>query len=347
MSTRVCAVLVFLAVAPCSGRLMAPGAGTMQAANNLFLDNTALDKEMKHLAGILGVSNGTAKDPEPQAMTVEHASFTCKKLFAYKDSREVCLRLQPLLCGKDCNAMFPAGANASECVDVQKTICAIQKHSKEPEPVKLPGHSAPETVLTFCNAYPTLAVISIQHDKYYALKDPEPFLPEIKYLECKQAMIPAGEALNIFLGDFPAAKHVAGSDNAIIMIGQYKLGELKMGLTVYSFEDEGYLRPVICNGFPQATLDTEVAGKDWHPFVHAQHPKSLKYLECEKLNLDHADSQKDPEALEFSVDGHVVGHVPVSPVHTLYVVGTKRDKEKTIDFKEYSFDHGTLRETTE
>lgn len=342
----------------CSGRLLAPGAGVNTTVNNHFLDRTDLDKEMKHLASVLGADkkvNATAPakralkaaKPAQQAMTVEYSPFTCKKLFAYADSRDVCVRLQPLLCGKECEKILPAGGEVGKCADVQKTVCAIQKHSKASAPVELPGHAASGNILTFCNAYPTQAVISIQHDKYYALEDPEPFLPGLKYLECKQALIPTGEGVNIFLGNFPAAKHVAGSSSAIIMIGQYKLGELKMGVTVYSFKDEGYRRPVVCNAYPEDKLGTAVAGRDWHPYVNAKHPRSLKYMECEKLGLDHADSQKDPESIEFSVDGKVKGHALISPVHTLYVVGSKGDEEKTLEFKEYHFEHGSIREAKE
>jgi len=150
--------------------------------------------------------------------------------------------------------------------------------------------------------------------------------------------------VNIYLGSHPATKHVVGSDNNILMIGQYALGELKVGLTVYAFEDEGYKRPVLCNAYPHSSLVTKVAGRDWHPFVHASHPRSLKYLECEKLALDHADSLREPEAIECSLNGTVKGHVDISPVESLYIMGAdNKDKDGSLVFKEYNFDHAGIR----
>merc|ERR1719238_672015 len=86
------------------------------------------------------------------------------------------------------------------------------------------------------------------------------------------------------------AKHVAGSDNSIVMLGQYNIGELSMGISVHSFKDEGYKRPILCSAYPAPQLDVGVAARDWHPFSDAHHRRSIGYMECEKLLLDHADS---------------------------------------------------------
>merc|ERR1719389_1143497 len=110
-------------------------------------------------------------------------------------------------------------------------------------------------------------------------------MKSLEYMNCAQAKIPAGTKVNVYLGSFPMTKFTVGSKNAIVMLGQYNLGEAEIGLQFFTFQDEGYSRPILCSGYPATDLDVGVVGRKWHPFSDAKHAKTIGYMECEKLNL--------------------------------------------------------------
>jgi len=193
MKAAVCCIA--LLSASCSGLLLSAPKGNVSVAkapHGQFMDRTALGAQVHQLAEVLGAVAKVA-DPVPQPSTVPYSPHTCKTLFAYEETRDACFRLQPLLCGKNCSAILPNGTNVTGCVDTQKEICQIEKFAPAPKHANFTtANGTANHSTTFCHAYPTLVEISIQHDKYFAVPDPEPFLKGLKYLECRQAKSPRG-----------------------------------------------------------------------------------------------------------------------------------------------------------
>lgn len=309
-----------------------------------FMDNTTLSAQVSALfhkieadmnkTGQGAIVGARLRKPVPQEATVPYTPRTCRNLFAYKDNRDVCMRLQKVLCGKDCAKLVENATD--ECAGVQEKICFVPKQNLTSD-AKVVVEAGGNATMTFCNAYVSYSShMSLQHDKFYAIPDPEPFVQNLKYLDCQQASIPVGEKVNIYIGNHSMATYHVGSDNAIVMIGQMTLGESEVGIRSFTFEDEGYKRPILCSAYPSTQLEVKVGGRSWHPFSDAKHPTSIGYMECEKLALDHADSVFHPETLDFyETDSHT-GEAEISPVKSLYVIGA--EDSKALIPKAYEFD---------
>lgn len=311
-------------------------------------DSTALKAQVRALLnGVVKLGSDVAqkcegdaagKKPVPKPETAPYSPRTCRNLFPFQDDRELCMKLQKAICTKGCGCLFSGNETVTtQCEDLKKTLCDV--------PVLAPASNATvvengsNATMTFCNAYLSNQPISIQHDKHYALPDPPPFVSKLGYLDCAQAKIPAGEKVNVYLGSMPMTKHVVGSEGALVVLGQYNVGELEMAISIKTFEDEGYKRPIICSAYPTSQMHVGVVGRKWHPFSDAGHPTSLAYMECQKLALDHADSVFQPETLEF-FDGEThKGDVEIDPVKTLYLIGAPENADKDLLFKAYNYDH--------
>lgn len=279
-----------------------------------------------------------AKKPLPKPKTSPYSLRTCRNLFAYKDDRDLCFKLQKKVCttGCECALNSTDAKRLENCTSLKDKLCAVPKLVVNNSAAVVVENGS-NTTLTFCNAYVSVSKISIQQDKYYALPDPSPFIKNLSYMECAQAKIPAGTKVNVYLGNFPMSKFAVGSKNAIVMLGQYNLGEAELGLQFFTFKDQGYKRPIICSAYPAPKLDVSVVGRNWRPFSDAYHASTIGYMECEKLNLDHADSVYHPESLEF-FDGKMhKGDVEISPTKLLWLIGGGTKKEDELKFKGFDF----------
>lgn len=280
--------------------------------------------------------------PEPQPETARYSARTCRNLFAYKDTRDLCMKLQKVICGRNISMLIHNNTNATQMGNfsvIQQRLCVVPVMNISSSPVKVENGS--NTTTTFCNAYVSNSAISIQHDKYYAVADPKPFVEHLKYLQCAQSQIPAGTRVTIYLGHHSMAKYVVGSENAIVMLGQYTLGEMEMGIKPATFKNEGYGRPILCSAFPTPHLAVEIYQRNWHVFSDAEHPKAIGYMECEKLALDHADSVHHPEILDFYDGEAYKGELEVAPTQTLFVIGALSPNKTSAEmqYTSYGFDN--------
>lgn len=330
-------LLLACAASPVVVALRAGNATTAVRAITAVQDDATLTAEVDEILSKIESaakegSSSYLRKPEPEPSTVPYSPVTCRNLFAYKDNRDVCLRLQKVLCGRNCTRILDLENATEECQQGQEKLCFVPTQNLSSSPVKVEAGS--NATLTFCNAYISMASsMSLQHDKYYAVPDPKPFVSNLKYTECQQASIPVGEKVNIYIGNHSMASYAVGSDNAVVMIGQYNIGESEVGIHSFTFEDEGYKRPILCSAYPSTELEVKVGGRTWHPFADAKHPTSIGYLECEKLALDHADSLVHHEILDFYTSDKHTGEVEISPMKSLYVIGsTEKEEVMSKDF---------------
>lgn len=336
-----------------SGRLQNStrnSSGSLAAGGSLGAQVQALLTKIETNATVAGAKaavqdTGGLKKPEPALATSTYSLRTCDDLFEYKRDRARCYKLQEHICPGACSRFFlfrpgfdPAGAQ--QCEHLRTLLCA----APIPVPTSRPAvveHGSLATT-TFCNAFPPTHAgkgdddrdhIFIQHNKYQFHPDPEPFVWNLRYTECKQVAIPAGQKLNIFLGrvlpewvkdpNEHVAAYVAGTENAVVMLGQHNLGSKEMGIGLFTFENEPdhYRRPIICSAYPEPYITVEVAGRNWHPFTDADHPSALEYMTCKRLALDHAGSVRSPETLDFFEGTVHTGELEITPTEMLFVIG--------------------------
>merc|ERR1719386_284901 len=83
---------------------------------------------------------------------VSYAPAVCKQLFAFRHTRDLCLRLQPEVCGKDCASW---GENGTEdCKGLQESICELPQYNPQHEPLSVGAvpEGKKKSVATVCIA---------------------------------------------------------------------------------------------------------------------------------------------------------------------------------------------------
>merc|ERR1719171_1438422 len=98
-----------------------------------FNDMHAPDGPMNDYKMCLSLMIDSCRKAAKTKPEVEYRPQLCKELFAYKNTRTKCMRLQPRICGKDCAQVFTEGQ--ADCQALQKTICYVPKLGPQPQPL--------------------------------------------------------------------------------------------------------------------------------------------------------------------------------------------------------------------
>lgn len=277
------------------------------------------------------------KTPSWNASGIPTASYSpalCRSLFAYRHTRDLCLRLQPEVCGKDCEKMV---ANSTdECQVFQKAMCQLPKHTPQGEPLPMSVASPPkgkkESVATICIAVsnwgPNELWLAREENKSYI-----PLATRLAYMDCVQIRTFQDEYFFLYTGARQVTSWRSGKRNELIMVGRAEVGSTEAKITRFSFKDEEMLRPILCQAAPNfASLTVQVQGKHWHAFN--KDDEALPYLQCEVLLLDHDDSMKEQESLDLISGNYIELVLPVSPVKSLFLV--KEEENGSLSYQAHN-----------
>jgi Ca2+-binding EF-hand superfamily protein len=263
------------------------------------------------------------KTPSWNASGIPKVSYSpalCRQMFAYRHTRDLCLRLQPEVCGKDCSKFGENGTD--ECDSFQKAMCQLPQHTSQGEPLAMSVASPPKgkkaSVATVCIAVSNWG----PNELWLAREENKSFIPlatRLAYMDCVQVKTFQGESFFLYTGARQVMSWTSGKRNELILVGRAEAGLTKAKLTRFSFKDEDMLRPILCQTAPNyASLEVNVQGKQWHPFNEVD--QAINYLQCEVLLLDHDDSMREQESLQLVKGDYIELVMPVSPVQSLFLV---------------------------
>lgn len=353
-------------------RHVAPSLASVHFGNEpeLVTEMKQLEVALNHVAGNATEGGGAragldldADRPVPKARTVQYSDYTCRTKFAYADARKLCRRLQERTCGKNCTRIVNnTNFTVKECKSVQKTLCGVRQAAPVPEPIKVgevpkgplyrtlgsglrPAKKPTPVVATVCNARPgnpSQIWVAVLGEKA-----PRAVVPELPYLNCTQLAGWSGLEIRAYTlapsGKTARASYTLGDRNSILLLGESGLDDSENVIFRAEFQDEGYKRPILCNGaYAERThLKVTVEGRKWYPFVirgdkTKDRPEGkIAYLECELLALDHVDSLQREETLELWSGKKPRAEVPVNPVIPLFFLGSTGPAGKeALTFKE-------------
>lgn len=278
---------------------------------------------------------GGALRPVPKLADAAYSESTCDRLFAYADARTLCRKMQRKICGKSCERLVKN--EEEQCRSLQDTLCHVPTFGPTPAPVavgEVPHGQKPVNV-TICNGRP-----AERSAVYVALEGeagPRAVVPELGYLDCAQISAWSGLVLGIYSGAYAPALHTCDAENSIVMFGPSGIDDTENFVMDFSFKDEGYKRPILCNAaYAERTLRVQVEGRRWYPFAirgsaaREDPDGKIAYLECEQLALDHIDSIQRQESLQLWSGRRHLGDVPISPVMTLFLLGNEGPMGKEV-----------------
>jgi Ca2+-binding EF-hand superfamily protein len=270
------------------------------------------------------------KTPSWNASGIPTASYSpalCRRLFAYRHTRDLCFRLQPEVCGKDCKEW--GDNNTDECKAFQEMFCQLPKHTNQSEPLSV--GTVPKgkktSVATVCIAVSNWGPneLWLAREDKNASDASVPLATRLAYMNCVQVHTFEGEVLQLYSGGRQVLSWNSGKRNEVMMVGREEKGLTKAKITRFSFKDEEMLRPVLCNAAPDAAeITVHVEGKQWHALVDNV-DGVLGYLHCQVLLLDHDDSLREPESLEIVSNNAIQLVMPVSPVQSLFLVNQEEN----------------------
>lgn len=283
--------------------------------------------------------------PSWNASGIPRASYSpalCRQMFAYRHTRDLCLRMQPQVCGKDCakfgenSTNFTEFGELNECEAFQKMMCQLPKYTPQGEPLAMSVASPPKgkkaSVATVCIAVsnwgPNMLWLAREENKSFI-----PLATRLAYMDCVQIRTYQSESFFLYNGARQVISWQSGKRNELIMVGRQEAGLTTAKLTRYSFKDEDMLRPILCQAAPNyPSLEVHVEGRHWHPFNRDD--EALSYLQCEVLLFDHEDSMREQESLEFVKGKYIELVMPVSPVQSLFLV--KEEENGSLSYRAHN-----------
>lgn len=269
---------------------------------------------------------------------VTYSPALCDDLFVYAESRDLCRKLQPRICGKQCGRIVPADSQTN-CADLQETLCYVPKPGRTPEPLEVGAapQGEPTVVVTVCNVFPA-SIGGAMWLAYEGRGTPKPIVTRLRYLDCSQVKGWSEMSLGVYVGAYRVGGRECGDKNEMMLVGQSGLDDAEAVIFAFSFHDEGMKRPVLCHAAPRGpAMTASVRGRTWYPFTGENLKGVIKYLECEVLALDNDDSLRNPEFLDLSNGGQVQTSIKIVGTRTLFLID--EDQNGAIGSKAFNLGH--------
>lgn len=279
-------------------------------------------------------------------LEVKYAPALCDDLFAYSDSRSLCKKLQPKICGRECSRIAEE-KDLALCEGMQDTICVVPKPGPLPEPLKAPAEmpkGEKPIVVTMCHGFATNGKQPMWIGRE-GPGTPQPVVTKFTYQDCRQFHGWSMMRLGVYFGGLRATGRNCDDKNELMILGQSGLDDSEALIYSFSFPDEDMKRPILCHLAPRAPgFTVTVSGRTWYPFINNMQnlDGEIKYMQCEVLSLDHDDSLRNPETIEMRTGGKkgpVAMSFEVSPMKSLFLV--TEDGDGKLGFK--SFNLGYLK----